>query len=158
MTLLLMHIDRPHMDEYAAARTAVINALPKIKEQILSIRNQLRDIRQAAERADATLTEQLAVPLPSEDAFLVYRMYKISGLTQAEVALQFQQKKRKILSQATVSRMNKQVKEWLEAGNLLPKAEAPDPRKAMPVDPKTLDLGPRQDGHTPAQRGKCDSE
>lgn len=158
MTLLLRPIDQPCVDDYAAARTAVINALPEIREQILSIRNQLREIRQAAEQAAAALTERLAVPRPSENNFLIYRIHATTGMKQRQVALEFTGMKRLPMDQGQVSKSLQRVNAWKKAGNEDPTTDLPDPRKAVPVDPQMLDLGPRQDGQTPAQRGKGDLE
>lgn len=62
------------------------------------------------------------------------------------------------MDQGQVSKSLQRVNAWKKAENEDPTTDLPDPRKAVPVDPQMLDLGPRQDGQTPAQRGKGDLE
>ena len=149
---------QPTCDERSEARRTVFEALPEIELSLVSIRNQLTAIRQTQEQAAAEQSAKNAVPRPPEDAFLVHQIKNETGQKQEWVAEEFTRRTGKPMTQGQVSKMLSAVQEWNAANNEDPRSELPDPRKAKPSDPHMLDLGPRQDGQTPAQRGKCDSE
>jgi hypothetical protein len=73
---------------------------------------------------------------PSKKAIAAYRAVKIIGKKQEDVAPQLG------VTQGTVSRWVDQVSEWIKAGNVLPDLEVPK-RKAIAMDPRTLEQGPR---------------
>ncbi len=77
---------------------------------------------------------------PSKIAFAAYRLCLIIG-TQQEIAQMLEKEYRRPVSQSDVSRGIKKVKEWLEAGNILPDLDQPGKRKGKtyPTDPKTLE-------------------
>jgi hypothetical protein len=92
-------------------------------------------------------------PLP--DAFAVYRYWIGTGKTQTNLAEDpalMKMLNRKV-SQGTVSRWLKQVKEWLEAGNVLP--NLPDSLNSKPtaMDPARIDLGANLE-HRPKHQRK----
>jgi hypothetical protein len=88
---------------------------------------------------------------PSEIAMAAYRLSLVTGSTQVEIAKALTKAFRVPAEQNQVSRWIKQVRRYVEAGNVLPEP----PRTAKPaksIDPKRLDLGPRTDHTTPRQR------
>jgi hypothetical protein len=51
-----------------------------------------------------------------------------------------------------VSRWLKQVKEWINSGNVLSELPEQSRRQPVAVDPAVIDMGARVDGHTQRQR------
>jgi hypothetical protein len=86
---------------------------------------------------------------PSDRAFAAYRLVKLGGRKQHEVA------KELYVDQGTVSRWLTSVAEWIKAGNMLPDELRVEPsrRKPMTMDPSKLEQGPRLDRKGRAARG-----
>lgn len=80
---------------------------------------------------------------PSDKAVQCYRLIVIRGdqRTQESIGKEIYGKAGQ---QSRVSRNKTAVEEWLANGNVLPDLEEPKPR-TIPVDPRKLDMGPRQD-------------
>jgi hypothetical protein len=107
-----------------------------------------------------------AMKEPSKAAMIVYRYRFGSDLllserkTQTEVAndpVLMKQLGKKV-DQATISRYLKQVRKWIEAGNLMPETSQAQNSQPKSMDPERLDLGKRQDGRTERQRGRRDND
>jgi hypothetical protein len=94
--------------------------------------------------AKEEVEEPRPINRPSEQAMQAWRLRDLQGKTQAEIAEAMG------TYQGQVSRWLKQVKAYLEAGNVLPALEPASKPKAMPPD--LLDMGARIDAHTPRQR------
>jgi hypothetical protein len=56
------------------------------------------------------------------------------------------------ISQGTVSRWLNEVRDWLEAGNVLPDLPQSRGPKPVPIDPTQIDVGKRRDGRAKHQR------
>jgi len=96
---------------------------------------------------------------PSKDAIAAYRLQLLKGKTQKALAEQLTEELRRPVNQGTVSRWLKQVKAWLEAGNVLPDLTTTTrTRKPRPLDPEKIDLGERQDGRANHQRERRSSD
>ncbi|HTU19229.1 MAG TPA: hypothetical protein VMG10_14305 [Gemmataceae bacterium] len=93
---------------------------------------------------------------PSSDAIAAYRAHLVIGGTQTELAEILTENLGRPITQGQVSRWLKAMKDWLEAGNVLPDLSASALPKPMPMDPERIDLGLRQDGRTERQRGRRD--
>jgi len=102
--------------------------------------------------SDGKNSRSLVEPCP--DAFTCYRVSIASGMKQVELAELLTKELKRKVSHGQVSRWNKRVKEWVEAGNVLPPLPQASRGTATAIDPQTLDLGARRDGHTPRQRAK----
>jgi hypothetical protein len=92
---------------------------------------------------------------PSKDAFTVYRYHVLTGKKQMVLATDpnLMELLSKKVVQGTISRWLTQVKQWLEAGNVLPNLPEHHPAtKPSPMDPQRIDLGERQDGRTKRQK------
>jgi len=89
---------------------------------------------------------------PSDDALKAYRLYILKGENQTETARLLTQELHHPIHQGTVSRWITQVKEWLAAGNVLPKLLDPLKEKPEAMDPKFLDQGERLDHRAKHQR------
>jgi hypothetical protein len=87
--------------------------------------------------SDASGSKRGPFDEPPREAINAYRAVKLLGQRQREVAERFG------VDQGTISRWLKRVKEWLEAGNILPDLDAPTP-KTVAMDPRKLEQGPRQ--------------
>jgi len=83
---------------------------------------------------------------PSKDAIAAYRLYFLQGCTQSDIAAQLSEELGRAIPQGTVSRRISAVREYIQAGNVLPGLDAPRNKKPTSVDPARLDLGKRQDG------------
>jgi hypothetical protein len=88
---------------------------------------------------------------PSSDAIKAYRLSIAIEKTQSELADMLAAELGRSIGQGTISRWVKQVKAFLKAGNILPPLPEPCRREA-PMDPRKIDLGPRQDGLAKRQR------
>jgi hypothetical protein len=95
---------------------------------------------------------------PSKDAIAAYRLKLLTGQTQTELAEQLTKELKRPIDQGTVSRWLRQVKVWLEAGNVLPDLTATPGTKPMPMDPERIELGERRDGRAKHQRGRRNSD
>ena len=62
------------------------------------------------------------------------------------------------IGQGVVSRWIKEVKKWLEAGNVLPDVGKPLDKQPLAMDPEDLELGKRQDGRTKRQRSPSNDD
>ncbi len=89
---------------------------------------------------------------PSPDAFIAYRLLRLMGMKQTEIAEQLTELFRRPIAQGTVSRWCKEVARWLEAGNVLPDLPESSHRKPIPVDPAELDKGEDREHRAPRQR------
>jgi hypothetical protein len=103
---------------------------------------------------------------PSKAAMAVYRYWFGSNCvlsehkTQTELAndlVLMKQLGRKV-HQATISRYLKQVRKWMEAGNIVPETSESLNSQPKPMDPERIDLGKRQDGRTERQRGRRNTD
>jgi hypothetical protein len=95
---------------------------------------------------------------PSDLAVATYRIWFPLNLSQEEIASLISKKVGYTVKQNKVSRMLKQVKLFLAAGNDLPALPKPSARSA-PIDPSKIDLGERSDRLTKRQRNRqSDSE
>jgi hypothetical protein len=90
-------------------------------------------------------------PEPSEEAFKAYRAQIATGKNQTELAEFLTGQLQRPISQVQVSRWLSQVKEWLEAGNVLPDLPTLE-KKPAPIDRARIDLGEQLEGRTPLQR------
>jgi hypothetical protein len=95
---------------------------------------------------------------PSKDAFTAYRVWLVTGEKQEELAQRLMEPLKRKVGQGTISRWLKQVKEWIEAGNVLPDLSEPLDSKPTPMDPERIELGERQDGRARHQRGRRNSD
>jgi hypothetical protein len=96
---------------------------------------------------------------PSKKAIAVFRYRLVTGKTQTELAAdpRLMELLGHAVDQGTISRWLKQVKEWLEAGNVLPDLSESLDSKPSPMDPKWIELGERQDGRASRQRDRRNS-
>lgn len=97
------------------------------------------------EAEQALIGTKRKIKQPSGDAFKCYRVSLTTGWTQRMLAELLSRELRRPVDQPTVSRWLKQVKAWLEAGNVLPDltAESGAKPKVSPIDPAKID---RSDG------------
>lgn len=75
-------------------------------------------------------------------------------MTQTKLAEVLTAQLKRPVKQGTVSRWIKQVKKWLQAGNILPDLSETRLCKPVPIDPERIDLGERQDGRAKRQRDR----
>ena len=95
---------------------------------------------------------------PPEHMIQAYRLSILMSVTQAELAELLQGELRRRVTQPEVSRWIKRVKEWLEAGNVLPDMSGERTGKADSVDPAVIEMGRRRDGRSSRQRPKADPD
>jgi hypothetical protein len=97
---------------------------------------------------------------PCLRAFAAYRISRLIGMTQVEIAKALVPDYRPV-TQGQISRDIRCVKTWLARGNVAPewlerRNVAPDlgtpPRKPIPIDPSVIERGPRLDGRVLHQR------
>lgn len=91
---------------------------------------------------------------PPQDAFKCYRLFLVTGKKQTQLAETLSRELHRPIDQSAVSRWLKQVKEWLEAGNVLPDLTAERGRKPKTIrmDPAKIDRGDGRKGATRRQR------
>jgi hypothetical protein len=89
---------------------------------------------------------------PPPEAFAAYRLSRGTGAPQQTIAKTLSEEFRRPISQGTVSRWLGDVKDWLEAGNVLPPLPEPVKRKPMSMDPERIDLGPHWERRARHQR------
>jgi len=94
---------------------------------------------------------------PPKEAIAAYRLEFLQGKTQTAIAAELSQEFHRPISQGRICRWLKQVKKYVEAGNVLPDIEGLH-KKPTSVDPANLDMGPRQDGLTKNQRPRRDDD
>jgi hypothetical protein len=96
---------------------------------------------------------------PSKDAIAVYRYWMATGKKQKVLADDpgLMNVLRRKVDQGTISRMLKQVKEWIQAGNVLPGLSEPLNSKPTPMDPERIDLGANKEHRPERQRQRRDS-
>jgi hypothetical protein len=95
---------------------------------------------------------------PSADAIAAYRLSLVVGGTQAAIAEQLAKQWHRPVSQGRVSVMLKQVREWLEAGNILPDLTAPSRHRVVVMGPRQIDLGANQERRAKHQRRRRSSD
>jgi hypothetical protein len=88
---------------------------------------------------------------PPLDAITCYRVWFTTGKTQKEIAARLSPQLARPVTQGQVSRWLKEVRDWLEAGNVLPDLFTPVSRPHA-QDPRVLEMGPRLDRLTSRQR------
>lgn len=93
---------------------------------------------------------------PPEDALACYRSWVATGLRQLELADVLTNELKRPVSQGQVSRWIRQVRKWLEAGNVLPALNASPITKPIAMDPDRIDLGRRIDKRRPRPSGDHD--
>jgi hypothetical protein len=108
-----------------------------------------QQVRALIDRVQAKLDRQQSRPVSTESlkeplrrAFAAYRLVRLARKTQTEAGKELG------VSQKTISHDLKAVREWIVAGNVLPKElAAPPPRpKVIAMDPRKLERGPRRRG------------
>ena len=85
---------------------------------------------------------------PTAKAFLAYRLHRFSGWKQEDIAGKMG------VAQKTISKWTTAVRDWCEAGNPLPDADAVS-RKIQSIDPAVIELGAQIERRTPRQRKKA---
>lgn len=103
------------------------------------------------EGQQAPIGTRRKIKQPSDDAFKCFRASLVTGRTQSELAELLSRELRRPVDQPTVSRWLKQVKAWLQAGNVLPDLTADSGARPLvsPMDPAKIDRG---DGRKKATR------
>ncbi len=91
---------------------------------------------------------------PNDMAIFAYRMDVVSQKSQSEIATMIKVRHARDVSQGTVSRWIKEVKEFLGDGGVLPELTKSRLPRAVPVDPAVIDLGRNSSGTTKRQRGR----
>ena len=122
----------------------------------------------AAALSPKTIAEQTPAPRttrslqsrkePSEDAFAAYRLLLVTGNTQTELAKNLTTELKRPVNQGAVSRWIRQVRDWLEAGNVLPDLTANAAKKPTTMDPERIDLGPNREHRPQHQRKRRTSD
>ena len=79
--------------------------------------------------------------VPGRDAFAAYRLSNEVGLNQKETAKRMQRELKRPVSQSTVSRWLRDVKDYLGKENPMPRPEQ------LTMDPNLLEQGPRLRKH-----------
>ena len=91
---------------------------------------------------------------PSKEMIAAYRLQFFEGYkTQEAIATKLSDEFGKNIHQGQVSRWLRVVTKWIQEGNVLPNIPGLT-HEPQSVDPAMLDMGIRQDGHTPRQRDK----
>lgn len=91
---------------------------------------------------------------PTDMAIFAYRMDVFSQKSQSEIAKMIKVQYARKVSQGTVSRWIKEVKELVVDGGVLPELSQSRLPRAIPVDPAVIDLGRNSSGTTKRQRGR----
>ena len=91
---------------------------------------------------------------PSPDAIACYRVFFLKGMKQQPLADYMTKELKRPISQGAVSRWLREVKKWIEAGNILPDLPEPLKRKPDSIDAGVIEMGQREDGLTPRQRNR----
>jgi len=104
----------------------------------------LEDVKAAEqdeESADKTTRE------PSPLAMQAYRLHVLSEITQTEIAAMLSRESKRPISQGQVSKWVTEVREYVEAGNVLPDLGASGPKGNLRyADPAKLDYQENPDG------------
>lgn len=133
---------------------------------VLDILDYARGVLQAAiatgagaRGAGESEGKQKRVKEPPKRYLKAYRVFVTMGQKQTEMANVLSKEWKKPISQQQVSRMLKRVREYLEAGNILPDLDAgPRAKKEGDWDSATLDIGKRQDGRPNTRRKQQDED
>jgi hypothetical protein len=104
------------------------------------------------------LSSNRPIKQPSPDAIAAYRAQLTTGMNQKELAEMLSKELGRLVYQGTVSRWLNHVKTWIEAGNVLPDITKPLNTRPTAMDPREIDLGPRQDGRAARQRERRNSD
>jgi hypothetical protein len=133
------------------AREALVEAVRELKALIDAgiVKPAVRTEAESAPTPKAKRTMRQ----PSNAAFAAYRLWVATQGTQAELASVLSRELRLPMKQNQVSRMLKQVRKYLDSGNVLPDLPRPD-RRAKAIDPATLGMGNRTNSLTPRQRDR----
>lgn len=110
-----------------------------------------RDPPRQQEAEDAAQPRS-ATKEPSKEALAAYRISIQTGKKQQEIADILSREFHRQISQGQVSKWIREVKKYLEAGNVLP--DMPVAARPVPVDPGVIEMGPRGDRRAKHQRGK----
>lgn len=116
--------------------------------EALWVHNDNKPSAQVAESgSDEEKPPSVNVKQPTEKALQAWRLQTLLGINdQTELAQKLTQNGVSA-TQGQVSRWLKQVKDYLEAGNVLP--GLPTMSKTQTVDPSVIDMGERKDRRTP---------
>ncbi|MEW6249646.1 MAG: hypothetical protein AB1716_03290 [Planctomycetota bacterium] len=96
------------------------------------------------------------LPPLGEDDRQAWKLYQLDGWTQQRIADKLNEAHKKRYTQGSVSRMIARAKRHAEASGLTD--HLPKTPQVTTVDPRRLELGPRTDGLTKAQRHKPNSD
>lgn len=119
--------------------------------------NKARPDEKHAETAKPTTPTRTSARRPPEIALIAWRLRDLSGITnQTQIAAKMT-KEGISATQGQVSRWLKQVDDYMKAGNVLPTIPPPT-FQPQSIDPEIIDMGERQDGRTPRQRDRGDTE
>ncbi len=142
-----------------AATVGNKTAKPSINARMLECVQQDQDrmgLPTATSANDIKQAEKPKIKLPSENAMKAWRLHDLLGISnQTELAKKMTQNGVPT-NQGQVSKWLKQVKDYMEAGGVLP--ELPMMDKPTAIDPSKIDMGKRQDGRTPHQRERWDAD
>lgn len=98
-----------------------------------------------------------AMKEPCKEALAAYRLWFLQGSKQGAIAEVLSREFHRPISQGQVSKWLKEVKKYLEAGNILPPPKELHENPAS-FDPDVLEMGQRQDGRTKRQRPRRDDD
>jgi len=143
--------------ELAEAWQALSGHLARKDAPWRDAREELFQETECAAGGQTDASTNLPVAEPPKRAIQAWRIRKLLGIeNQAEIAAKMC-KMGAHATQGQVSRWLQQAETFLAAGGVFPELK-PSAKKLDIVDPNVLDMGARQDGRTPRQRERRDSD
>jgi hypothetical protein len=178
---LLTPSERVVLQQTGAASPRMEDALKKGAQVNVPINNdggsnpvpaKVRPVEAAETRIDGELSNSSPVPptagtdgrkpmkQPKKYAITVYRYWFMTRKTQTELAEdpRLMELLGRKVEQGTISRWLKQVKGWVEAGNVLPQIREPLNSKPTAMDAERIDLGANLEHRPKYQRKRRNSD
>lgn len=152
----LGHVEAPSDLEKEEARQDLARQLPEIEQFVLAIRVAQDALAQPP--APAISPPPPNPKCPSSEEIQIYKLSISQPGTQEHIASLYEKLYGLPTTQGQVSRSIKKCRGWIAANQILPAAPLPDPKRVRSVDPADLDMGAPQEGRTPRQRRKSDSD
>ena len=150
--------DIPSTAESQAAFEGVIAALPDFESKVRRLKSATAALQSKIEQLDDSALKGKTLNQPSDKAIAVYRLWFALGQKQEDIAKSFEVRYGHLMDQGTVSKYLKQVRAWVEAGNILPPEEQSTVKPKIHANSPAIDLGANITGRTPRQRGRKTKE
>ena len=123
------------------------------------VKSDLEKAEREAEGEQAATGKTGRIREPSKIVIAAYRYHILRGEKQAKIAEKLTAEFGSPVSQGQVSRWIREVRQYIEAGNVLPDLDGEKlNQKPTATDPAIIEMGEREDHLTKRQRPRCENE